>query len=371
MNPITSYIPNINLGFKNQISHQVSTCMRNHITPLRLLGAAGVLLVIATLARTWMASKQREADRAWGQTAIKGTVYIQDTTGGPLGTDKFFGYRNRISKADGSPLEIPRNDLLICFDGQFTKGKEDLLKKDGKVIRSSILLPSCLFNNIDNGGKVRFRLDNRLAKLRVDQTLRKGKSAQPSFQDTLKMTKQKIYESKRPAAYIEDRREEYTNALKLGPLNVGLQRVSSQHSDQSGIPPKLMELAQDQAKGGAYRILSKVGPSGDQIEVYVGCSLEDADILSFAFLNEFWVVIPHKLEHNQWPSGVSSMNLSDEQGLRNVLREDFSPSKDHLPGYVWGKCLMLTVNPLDNWQVKRSQCRNYIRLEREKRAEEL
>lgn len=370
MNLITSYMSNVNLGFKNQITHKVATCMRNHITPLRLLGAAGILIVIATLARTWMTSKQREADRAWNQTAVKGTVYIQDTTGGLLGTDKFFGYRNRISKKDGSPLKIPQNDVLIHLDGQFIKGEEELRKKDGQVIGSAIYLPSCLFNNIDNGGKVSFRLDNRLVKLRVDQALHKGDAAHLTFQGTLKTTKQKIYESKRPAAHIEDHPEEYTRALNLGPLNVALQLVSSQHSDQSGIPPKLMELAQDEANGGAYRLLSRAGPSGDQIEVYVGRSVEDADILSFAFLDQFWVVIPHKLEHNEWPSGVSSMTLSDERGSRNVLKERFSPSKDRLPGYVWGKCLMLTVDPLDKWQVERSQCRNNIRLERERGAEE-
>jgi len=186
------------VGVKNQLT--ASALRRNQITPLRALGAVGILLVTIHLANSWMRRQREKAEARWdiqwnadltsaltleprrearfslmglwnkflNRSDVKGTVSLGDPrVGGPLGKDTVYESRKRITREDGSLWEIPEDDLVICLEGTFARGEADLNKDAMGLPSSSVYLPSCLLSEVNEKGEILFRFDGKLVELMV------------------------------------------------------------------------------------------------------------------------------------------------------------------------------------------------------------
>lgn len=375
------------VGVKNYVTDPASR--RNQITPLKALGAVGVLLVIIHLANSWMRRQRQEAEVRWdlewnadptsaltleprretsvsfmglwnkllNRSDIKGTVSLGDPRfGGPLGKDTFYAFRKRITREDGSPWEIPEDDLVICLEGTFARGEADLKKNAMGLPSSSVYLPSCLLSQVNEKGVILFRFDGKLVELMVQPP------TGSSFEIALAKIKACIRRLDGGAAWVVDTPESYWKAERLGPMGRAVAKFQRMYPDvKSSHQIKALDaLVNQEVCSLNYSKINIICIDEQRVVLWLpGIDPEDYYLCDFKCDDHYavWVVVPHQLEKNQWPSDGETMTLYRGKDLVAEFTQDtYNPLEHRRTDYVWGKFIMLELpHPLSEFKVIRNE----------------
>lgn len=88
-----------------------------------------------------------------------------------------------------------------------------------------------------------------------------------------------------------------------------------------------------------------------------GISPEDYYLCDFKCDDHYavWVVVPHQLEKNQWPSDAKTMTLYRGKEVDEFTQDTYNPCNHRRADYVWGKFFMLELpHPLSEYKVGRN-----------------
>ncbi len=373
------------VSVKNQLTESAS---RNQITPLRALGAVGVLLVIIHLANSWMRRQRQKAEARWdlewnavpnpgltleprvetrfsltglvnkvlNRSDIMGTVSLGDPRfGGPLGKDTVYAFRKRITREDGSPWEIPEDDLVICLEGTFARGEAGLKKDAMGLPSSSVYLPSCLLSQVNENGVILFRFDGKLVELMVQPP------AGSSLEIALAKIKACIRRLDIGAAWVDDVLESYCKAESSGPLNRAVAKFQRMYPDMKSSQQikALNDLAIQEVGSLNYSEINIRYIDQERVVLWLpGINPEDYYLCDFKCDDHYavWVVVPHQLEKNQWPSDAETMTFYRGQDLVAEFTQDtYNPLEHRRTDYCWGKFIMLELpHPLSEYKVGRN-----------------